>query len=289
MEMMCICVTFNGVEVVMMSTLPKLLRPWWNILSKHRWEGSGRWVRCLKTRVFICSWRKPQYPQQELCCCYYCLISLSLGGISGSLPGDGWNHPSLSYEFAWLSCSCCLCTAFLPPKVQLYTKLRGSSSGSAPPGSFCFNRSLSERHHFRWPAPLSRSRGKSCSNWYVFVVRGVKLACPVPHCHEYATCHKWQSAAMHRWYGKNWSTPLLWKQMVNKYTYCFPLQLNAAETQALTQRVCAIGKDWVLLTNKWSCRQSGTSSASTAYTVPNNCICISSCFCSQLTSSPCSR
>lgn len=64
----------------------------------------------LKTRVFICSWRKPKYPRQELCCRYYCLISPSPGGISGSLPDDGWNHPSLSYESTGLSGSCCLCT-----------------------------------------------------------------------------------------------------------------------------------------------------------------------------------
>lgn len=63
-----------------------------------------------KTRVFICSWRKPKYPRQELRCRYYCLISPSPGGISGSLPDDGWNHPSLSYESTGLSGSCCLCT-----------------------------------------------------------------------------------------------------------------------------------------------------------------------------------
>lgn len=63
-----------------------------------------------KTRVFICSWRKPKYPRQQLCCRYYCLISPSPGGISGSLPDDGWNHPSLRYESTGLSGSCCLCT-----------------------------------------------------------------------------------------------------------------------------------------------------------------------------------
>lgn len=63
-----------------------------------------------KTRVFICSWRKPKYPRQQLCCRYYCLISPSPGGISGSLPDDGWNHPSLSNESTGLSGSCCLCT-----------------------------------------------------------------------------------------------------------------------------------------------------------------------------------
>lgn len=57
--------------------------------------------------------------RQQLCCCYFCLISLGLGGISGSLSNHGWNHPSLSNNFVGLSGSCRLRSLSLMPNVQL--------------------------------------------------------------------------------------------------------------------------------------------------------------------------
>lgn len=53
-------------------------------------KGVATGWRALKMRVFICSWMKPKSSRQGRCCCYYCFISLSLGGISGESPRIGW-------------------------------------------------------------------------------------------------------------------------------------------------------------------------------------------------------
>lgn len=104
----CVCVVFKWFRRLRESVGGS--KSWWVPCRTH-WglsetfqtstdeKGVAAGWRALKMRVFICSWMKLKYPWQELRCCYYCLISLSLGGISGSLPDSGWSQPSLSYEF----------------------------------------------------------------------------------------------------------------------------------------------------------------------------------------------
>lgn len=130
MTSMCVCVILKWFRWLWIGVSVGGSKSWW-VLCRTHWglgetfltstdeKGVAAGWRALKMRVFICSWMKPKYPWQELCCCYYCLISLSLGGISGSLPESGWNQPSLSYEFTGLSGSSRLCTLSLQPNVQL--------------------------------------------------------------------------------------------------------------------------------------------------------------------------
>lgn len=130
MTSMCVCVILKWFRWLWIGVSVGGSKSWW-VLCRTHWglgetfqtstdeKGVAAGWRALKMRVFICSWMKPKYPWQELCCCYYCLISLSLGGISGSLPESGWNQPSLSYEFTGLSGSSRLCTLSLQPNGQL--------------------------------------------------------------------------------------------------------------------------------------------------------------------------
>lgn len=148
-------------------------------------------MRCLKTRVFICSWGKPKYPRQELCCCYYCLISLSPGRISGSLPGDGWNHQSLVMNLL----------DYLLPVASAHRPFHQS-----PTIRSC-EEAAAEAHHqalcvltAAWlsnttsVSPLRcHGHGGNDAATDTYLWSGeFSQTCPVPHYHEYATCHEWQ-------------------------------------------------------------------------------------------------
>lgn len=177
--------------------------------------------------VFICSWRKPKYPRQELCCCYYCLISPRWNFRES--PRWRLESPSFQLRIHWI-------IWFLLPlhavrQTSNSTKSWGSSSGSAPPHSFLINGGLAEWYQFDWPASLqvtgmggwggddvattSLWSGKICqsSGWSP---PSSSLICNQP-------CVV--SAA-------NWATPLLWKGKVKKSAYHFSVQLDAASPAA---------------------------------------------------------
>lgn len=232
MTSMCVCVILKWFRWLWIGVSVGGSKSWW-VLCRTHWglgetfltstdeKGVAAGWRALKMRMFICSWMRPKYPWQELCCCYYCLISLSLGWISGSLPESGWNQPSLSYEFTGLSGSSRLCALSLQPNVQLnnITWKQRRKHGSS---IFPFER----RPDWLIPLCLAHSAashgggGKWCGNWYVLVVRGSlsnsHQACPalrIIHMPS-AKCGKCSNVslrkcAMQRWERNNWAPPLL--------------------------------------------------------------------------------
>lgn len=275
-------------------------KSWW-VLCRTHWglsetfqtstdeKGVAAGWRALEMRVFICSWMKLKYPWQELCCCYYCLISLSLGGISGSLPNSGWNQPSPSYKFTGLSGSSRLSTLSLQPKCPTWQSRVGGATEAR------------QRYRSVWKAawlsdtpllgPLRcKSRGGNdvatdMALWSGEVSQTVIImSCPS----RSFECHL-PSAATSAWVSVHCQVErataqlrLFFKKIFLKnHTYKSPPQHNTAsvlqrwwKTQAFKQRDCAVGQ--VLLTKvRWSCRRSRTSSASIPYKLHNDRVCCS--------------